>query len=106
VITFSDVVDIPSRQELETILSSISAVNDKLKALDKEIGLSKQFVSKMATKPGQGRMSPVDGDSDIRWKMRDPDQGRKGSRSGSKGSSADNGGAKFPNIPFNDKMED
>jgi len=107
VVTFSDVVDIPSRHELENVVSSISSINDKLKALDREIGLSKQYNSKSAVKPGQGRMSPVDGDSDVRWKMRDNDQGKRGSKSGSKGSSLDSSGSKFPNIPFiNDKMED
>ena len=52
-------------------------------------------------------MSPVDGESDIRWKLplRDTDPLRKSGRN--KGGSQDNGvGSKFPNIPFDDKMED
>jgi hypothetical protein len=101
-------VDLPSRQELESVLSSISSINNKLKALDREISLSKPYISKSAPKPGQGRgMSPVDGESDIRWKLplRDADPQRKSGRS--KGSSMDNGvGSKFPNIPYDDKMED
>jgi len=108
VVHFFDNVDVPSRRELESVLSSISALNNKLKELDREISLSKSYISKSSAKSGQGRgMSPVDGESDIRWKLppRDADPMRKSGKG--KGSNLDNGvGSKFPNIPFEDKMED
>ena len=90
------------------MLASISSLNNKLKGLDREISLSKSYISKSSTKPGQGRgMSPVDGESDIRWKMplRDAEPLRKGGKG--KSSNLDNGvGSKFPNVTFDDKMED
>ena len=106
-VTFSDAVEIPSRYELESALTSIVAINSKLKALDREVGLSKLYISKCVSKPGQGRLSPVDGDSDVRWKLRDAEQGKRGARSGGRSNSPGGGGAqKFPNVPFDDKMED
>ena len=104
IVTFYDVVDIPSRHELEAVLLSISTLNNKLKALDREVGLSKLYISKSSTKPGQ--VSPIEGESDIRWKLRDAEQGKKGNRSGGKGNQFDGGGSKFLNIANNDKMED
>ena len=107
IVTFSDVVDIPSRHELEAVLSSISAINRKLKTLDRNVSLSHSYVSKSATKPGQGRLSPVDGEADIRWQLRDTELAKKGPRAGGKGNSFEGGGAKFPNVPIDDdKMED
>lgn len=97
---------IPSRQELENVLSSISAINGKLKALDRAVSLSKSYISKSATKPGQGRSSPVDGESDVKWKLRDGEQGKRGSRSAGKPSSVDSSVAKFPNVLVNERMED
>lgn len=86
---------------------SISAINSKLKALDREVGLSKSYISKSVSKPGQGRLSPVDGDSDVRWKLRDAEQTKRGARSGGRSNSPSGGGVqKFPNVPFDDKMED
>jgi hypothetical protein len=107
IVTFSDVVEIPSRHELEAVLSSISAINSKLKILDRNVSLSKSYVSKCATKPSQGRLSPVDGESDIRWKFRDAEQGKRGHRATGKGTSFEGAGAKFTTVPFDDdEMED
>jgi len=107
IVTFSDVVEIPSRHELEAVLSSISVLNSKLKILDRNVSLSKSYVSKSAIKPGQGRLSPVDGESDIRWKLRDAEQGKKGHRAAGKVNSFDGAGAKSPILPFDEeKMED
>lgn len=52
-------------------------------------------------------MSPVDGESDIRWKLplRDAEPLRKSGKG--KSSNLDNDvGSKFPNVAFDDKMED
>ena len=106
IVTFSDVVEIPSRHELEAALSSISAINNKLKILDRNVSLSKSYVSKSASKPGQGRLSPVDGESDIRWKLRDAEHGKKGHKAAGKVNSFEGAGTKFPTVPFDDKMED
>ena len=102
-------VDIPSRHELESVLSAISAINSKIKKLDREVGLSKTYVSKSDSKPAQGRLSPVDGESEVRWKLRDAEQGKRASRSGgatSKPSSPVGGVQKVPSVPLDDKMED
>ncbi len=73
----------------------------------RNVSLSKSYVSKSASKPGQGRLSPVDGEADIRWKLRDTEQVKKGSRAGGKGNIFDSGATKFPSVPFeDDKMED
>lgn len=106
IVTFSDVVEIPSRHELEAVLSSISAINNKLKSLDRNVSLSKSYISKSANKPGQGRLSPVDGEPDIRWKLRDSEHGKKGQRTAGKVNSFESAGTKFPTIPFDEKMED
>jgi hypothetical protein len=100
------VVEVPSRHELEAVLSSISTINHKLKILDRNVSLSKLYVSKSASKSGQGRLSPVDGESDVRWKLRDAEQGKKGHRAAGKVNSFESEGAKFPTVPFDDKMED
>lgn len=106
IVTFSDVVELPSRRELESVLSSISTINGKLKAMDREVGLSKSYISKTVSKPGQGRLSPVEGDSDVRWKLRDVEQGKRGARSGGRANSPVGRGQNFPYALFDDKMED
>ena len=73
----------------------MSAVNERLKTFDKEVSLSKSYLAKQS-KPAQGRLSPIDGEIDQRWNMREADQGRRrGGRFGGRGS-----------YPIPDKMED
>jgi hypothetical protein len=95
---------VPSRQELETVLSLTSAINNKLKALDREVSLSTAYNSKRANKIGQGRMSPVEGESEVMQRYlraQDQPKGGRGRRS-----SYDRGGNKFPGAPSDEKMDD
>jgi len=103
-----DEINIPSRHELESVLSAISAINSKIKKLDREVGLSKAYVSKSDSKPAHGRLSPVDGESDVRWKLRDAEQGKRGKSASTTGrpGSPVGGVQKLPIAPLNDKMED
>jgi hypothetical protein len=97
-VMFTEDITIPSRQDLERVLSSVSAINDRLKAFDREVGLSKTYVAKLQGKSSQGRLSPVDGEPDgSRW-PRESDQGRRrGGRFTGKGSF---------DRPYDDNMED
>jgi hypothetical protein len=80
-VTFSDDTAIPSRHDLEMVLSSVSAINNRLKAFDKEVSLSKAYLAKQQVKAAQGRLSPLDGEPEARWNARESDQGRRqGSR--------------------------
>ena len=96
-VTFPDTVDIPNRQELEAVLSSVSAINQKLKALNGEVGLSRAYLSKLVTMGG--RLSPIDteGESDIRMSLRDVQQGKRLSHS-------DEVGALYTDIAIDGKM--
>jgi hypothetical protein len=87
---------------LETVLSLTSAINNKIKALDREVSLSTAYNSKQASKAAQGRMSPVEGEPEVnsRYSMRD--QGKTGR--GRKGSFT-RGGNKFP-VAHDEKMEE
>ena len=93
----------PSRGELEAILKSISEINVKIKALDREVGLSKAYVAKFLVKPGNDRLSPVEGESDMRWKLRETERPKRANRSGKSNVANDNG---TRNVQFDDKMED
>jgi hypothetical protein len=87
---------------LETVLSLTSAINNKIKALDREVSLSNVYNAKQSSKSGQGRISPVEGEPEVnsRYSMRD--QGKTGrSRKGS----FTRGGNKFP-VSLDEKMED
>lgn len=114
IVTFVDKVDVADRHKLDTVIASVSAINAKLKEFDQQVGLSKAYISKShsgaAFKPNQGRVSPVDGESEVRWKMRDGEStassggGRRGTKSNSSKSSGNSvDGMRFV---FNDKMED
>ena len=94
----------PSRHQLETVLSLTSAINSKLTALDKEVSLSTAYNAKHTNKAGQGRMSPVEGESEIMQRFlraQDPPKVVRGRRS-----SYDRGANKFPSAPSDEKMED
>jgi hypothetical protein len=93
---------VPSRHQLETILSLTSAINSKLTALDKEVSLSTAYNAKHTSK--QGRMSPVEGESEIMQRFlraQEPPMVGRGRRS-----SYDRGANKFPSAPSDEKMED
>jgi hypothetical protein len=106
----------PDRHKLDAVISAVSSINARLREFDQRVGLSKTYNSKVMTgasiKPNQGRVSPVDGESDIRWKLRDGEGGtggggrRAGSGTKSSPSNTSNsfGGARF--LSMNDKMED
>lgn len=109
----------PDRHRLDAVISSVSTINAKLKDFDNQVGLSKIYIAKSGTgtmtKPNnQGRVSPVDGESDIRWKMRDGGEGSGGGWSRPRGgvaksSSSKSSGNSFDGTRFlsmNDKMED
>jgi hypothetical protein len=108
-VTFSATAEMPTRHELERVLSTVSAINYRLKAFDREIGLSKSYISKQSGKVGQGRMSPVEGEPDARWSVRDPEPPRRraGRLGGNKGGgSFERAGEKMQNPAYDDKMED
>ena len=105
VITFSDDIPLPTRAELESLLLSISTINKKIKAFDREVGLSKLYQSKIG-KPGQGRLSPVDGE-EPKWSFVTPTEGEHGKKSkGKSGVVARGGGVKFADNTPMDKMEE
>jgi len=108
IVTFSSDTSIPSRTEYEKILSSITAINAQLKKLDRDVGLSPSYIKRVKPGGGQGNLSPVDGE-DVRWtSMRDsePGNGKRAGR-GAKGSVSEmRGGNKFPNGPFDVKLQD
>jgi len=114
VVTFVDKVDVADRHKLDAVIDSVTTINAKLKEFDQQVGLSKSYLNKShsgaAFKPNQGRVSPIDGESEIRWKMRDGEStatsggGRRGTKSSSSKSSGNSvDGTRFI---FNDKMED
>lgn len=76
-VTFSDDITVPNRQDLERVLSSVSAINNRLKALDREVSLSKSYIAKQQGKSVQGRLSPIDGEPDARWNVRDTEPRRR-----------------------------
>jgi hypothetical protein len=95
---------VPSRHQLETVLTLTSAINNKLKVLDREVSLSTAYNSKHANKLGQGRMSPVEGEPEVMQRfLRTQDQPKVGR---GRRSSYDRGGNKFPSAPSDEKMED
>ena len=106
-----DTVEIPDRHKLDAVITSVSFINAKLKEFDQQVGLSKAYISKSligaTMRPNQGRVSPVDGESDIRLKMRDSEGGGSASRRAaakSTSSKSSNDGTRF--LSMNDKMED
>ena len=107
-----DTVEIPDRHKLDAVITSVSFINAKLKEFDQQVGLSKAYISQSLAgatmRPTQGRVSPVDGESDIRWKMRDSEGGDVASRRGAPKSThsknSSNDGTRF--LSMNEKMED
>jgi len=109
IVTFSDDVPIPDRREFELLLSEASAINAKIRALNKEVSLSKTYLAKTSGKQAGTRMSPVEGEVEIPGVARMANPMRRGGRGqdGGRMNSFDrNAGNKFPNVPYDDKMED
>lgn len=104
IVTFSEEVAIPDRRELEHLLSEASAINAKLREFNKEVSLSKSYIGKMAGKQAGTRMSPVEGESEFPRGMKMADPMRKSLRNEGKMNSFDRN--KFPNVPYDDRMED
>jgi hypothetical protein len=102
-LTFSDDIPRPTRAELESILLSISNINNKIKVFDKEVGLSKAYHQKT----GQGGMSPVDGE-DFTPRSPNYSRGKAGDdgRRGFKGKGGISGRGSGVKVVSNDKMED
>lgn len=113
VVTFIDIPEIPDRHKLDAVISSVSSINAKLKKFDQQVNLSKPYISKSLSgasmKPNQGGTSPIDGESDIRWKIRDGEGAGGGRRgTGTKWSAPKSSnsfdGSRY--LSFNDRMED
>ena len=109
IVTFFSDTSIPSRSEYEKVLSSITAINARLKKLDRSVGLSPSYIKRVKPAGGQGNVSPTDADDakDAKWtSMREPESSNEKRGKGRKGSVTDMRGNKFPNGPFDVKLED
>jgi hypothetical protein len=104
IVTFSDEVPVPDRRQLELLLAEASAINAKLRDLNKEVSLSKTYLAKTGGKQAGAGMSPVERESELPRAMRSADPMRKGARSEWRVNSLDR--TKFPNVPYHDKTED
>ena len=94
------------------MITDVSFINTKLKEFDQQVGLSKAYIIQSLTgatmRPNQGRVSPVDGESDVRWKMLDGEGAGGASRRGAPKSTlsknTSNDGTRF--LSMSDEMED